>query len=82
MNGKKIPWSNIVREDFHVIVYEDVDGLIFMPKYNTDYVLRDAMSDAVIYGNKLVADNSIISYTTDIIYIDEYPHVRFISQNN
>lgn len=52
-----VPWTTVVRDDFHVIVYLDgfpvTDGhLLFVPKYNAIGVLNDAFKDAVEHGNK------------------------------
>jgi diadenosine tetraphosphate (Ap4A) HIT family hydrolase len=49
------PWTELESEDFHVSVYKDMfpvtDGhRLFVPKYNTVAVLRDAFSDAVERG--------------------------------
>jgi diadenosine tetraphosphate (Ap4A) HIT family hydrolase len=49
------PWRELESEDFHVAVYKDgypvTEGhRLYVPKYNTVGVLRDAFSDAVERG--------------------------------
>jgi diadenosine tetraphosphate (Ap4A) HIT family hydrolase len=54
-----VPWTDAVRDDFHVVVYLDkypvTDGhLLFVPKYNSLGVLNDAFKDAVEHGKTMV----------------------------
>jgi diadenosine tetraphosphate (Ap4A) HIT family hydrolase len=54
-----VPWTDVYREDFHVIVYKDkypvTDGhLLFVPVYNTIGVLKDAFEDAIREGKRMV----------------------------
>lgn len=56
-----VPWTDVFREDFHVIVYKDkypvTEGhLLFVPKYNSLAVLTDAFEDAVRYGKQMVIE--------------------------
>lgn len=49
------PWTELESEDFHVCVYKDIYPVteghrLFVPKYNTVAVLRDAFTDAVERG--------------------------------
>ena len=51
-----VPWRDVLREDFHVIVYKDnypvTEGhLLFVPKYNTLDVLNDALNELKEYCN-------------------------------
>lgn len=53
------PWDNVFREDFHVVVYLDKypvtkGHLLFVPKYNSIGVLKDAFEDAIREGQKMV----------------------------
>jgi len=55
----KTPWDDVYTEDFHVIVYRDkypvTEGhLLFVPKYNSIEVLKDAIEDAIRHGNDMV----------------------------
>ena len=54
------PWDDLVQEDFHIAVFRDkypvsVGHLLFVPKYNTPEVIRDAFYDALRYGNEQVS---------------------------
>ena len=51
------PWTDVESEDFHVVIYKDkypvTEGhRLFVPKYNSVAVLRDAFTDAVERGLK------------------------------
>ena len=53
------PWTDILQEDFHVVVYKDkypvTEGhLLFVPKYNTTHILSEAFNDAFRYGRTKV----------------------------
>ena len=53
------PWTDILQEDFHVVVYKDkypvTEGhLLFVPKYNTTHILSEAFNDAFRYGRAKV----------------------------
>ena len=53
------PWRGAIKEDFHVIVYEDkypvtTGHLLFVPRYNSTGVLEDAISDAIEWGQREV----------------------------
>ena len=53
------PWTDVVREDFHVAVFKDkypvTEGhLLFVPKYNTKPVITNAFSDALSEGQRMV----------------------------
>jgi diadenosine tetraphosphate (Ap4A) HIT family hydrolase len=55
IESAKVPWTNPVQEDFHVVVYRDnypvTEGhLLFVPKCNTVGVLRDVLEDAIKHG--------------------------------
>lgn len=54
-----VPWTDVYRDDFHVIVYKDKypvtkGHLLFVPKYNTIGVLKDAFEDAISEGKRMV----------------------------
>ena len=58
-DSKNAPWTDLVSEDYHVLVYRDkypvTEGhLLYVPKYNTIHVLSDALEDAVRYGLRQV----------------------------
>jgi diadenosine tetraphosphate (Ap4A) HIT family hydrolase len=53
------PWDNLVSEDFHVAIFLDkypctLGHLLFVPKYNSLGVLKDAFEEAVDWGKAKV----------------------------
>ena len=53
------PWTDLVREDFHVKVFKDkypvTDGhLLFVPQYTADGVIVDCFGDALTHGKEMV----------------------------
>ena len=59
INKQLAPWTELVREDFHVQVFEDIypvtpGHLLFVPRYNTVGVLMDAVQDALSHGQAQV----------------------------
>lgn len=65
------PWDNLLFEDYHVSVYYDkypvTEGhLLFVPKYNSIGVLKDAFEDAVKYGNKKVKEGEWDAYNIGV----------------
>ena len=53
------PWTEKVREDYHVVVFEDkypvTEGhLLFVPQYAADGVIEDCFADALRIGKKKV----------------------------
>ena len=57
ISSKHAPWTELVREDFHVQVFEDIypvtpGHLLFVPKHNTMGVLMDAIQDAIRQGQQ------------------------------
>lgn len=84
-----VPWRDVLREDFHVIVYKDnypvTEGhLLFVPKYNTLDVLNDAFEDAVRYGKQMVAKGRCDGFNIGLNYgaaagqTVEWPHIHLI----
>ena len=56
-DSKGAPWTELESEDYHVSVYRDIYAVteghrLFVPKYNTVGVLKDAFEDAVERGIK------------------------------
>jgi len=87
------PWDDIVREDFHIAVYRDrypvTDGhLLFVPKYNTMGVLRDAFEDAVREGKRLMEYGECDGFNIGINYGEsagqtvKWPHIHLIPRRN
>lgn len=75
-----VPWIELVREDFHVIVYKDGNNLIFVPRYATDGVLRDCFSDALNVGQTLADNKQCAKFAVVMSNIDDiiWPHVTLI----
>jgi diadenosine tetraphosphate (Ap4A) HIT family hydrolase len=84
-----VPWTEIVRDDFHVITYLDkypvTDGhLLFVPKYNTLDVLNDAFEDAIRYGKSKVQAHEWDGFNIGINYGEAagqtvmWPHIHLI----
>lgn len=53
------PWQDYIDEDYHVCVFRDsypvTEGhLLFVPKYNTPGVIKDAFDDAMLWGTRRV----------------------------
>jgi len=83
------PWSNILREDFHVVVYLDKypctpGHRLYVPKYNEDMLITQCLTDAFRDGNMLVADGECDGFNIGINWGEVagqtvmYPHVHLI----
>lgn len=87
------PWTELIQEDFHVAVYKDkypvTNGhMLFVPKYDTPEVVRDAFIDAYNYGLKLIesgqADGFNIGMNLGVAAGQTvmYPHIHLIPRHN
>jgi len=83
------PWTELVQEDFHVAVFKDgfpvSEGhLLFVPKYNTPEVIRDAFYDAYCAGLELVKSGKVDGFNVGMNVEQAagqtvmYPHVHLI----
>ena len=83
------PWTELVDEDYHVKVFKDKypvsEGhLLFVPKYNTMGVLRDAFEDAVRYGRNQVDTGKWQGFNVGMNYgkvagqTVNWPHIHVI----
>ena len=83
------PWDDVVREDFHVMVFRDrypvtPGHLLFVPVYNSEGVIRDAFGDAVVEGERMVAAGECDAFNIGINMglaagqTVMYPHVHLI----
>ena len=83
------PWTDLVREDFHVAVYRDrypctPGHLLFVPKQNAIGVLRDAFDDAVSEGKRLIDNGDCDGFNIGLNYGEAagqtvpWPHVHLI----
>ena len=83
------PWDDIVREDFHVMVFRDrypvtPGHLLFVPVYNSEGLIKDAFGDAVREGERMVADGECDAFNVGLNMGTAagqtvmYPHVHLI----
>jgi diadenosine tetraphosphate (Ap4A) HIT family hydrolase len=83
------PWDDLVREDFHIAVYRDrypvTDGhLLFVPKYNTMGILKDAFDDDIREGKRLMEYGECDGFNVGIKYGEsagqtvKWPHIHLI----
>lgn len=84
-----VPWTDKIDEDFHVAIYRDkypvtYGHVLFVPKYDTPEVVKDALYDAYKYGLALVksgqADGFNIGMNVGEVAGQTvmYPHVHLI----
>lgn len=89
IEDSEAPWTELVEEDYHVAVYRDKypvsEGhLLFVPKYNTMGVLRDAFEDAVRYGRNQVDTGKWQGFNVGMNYgkvagqTVNWPHIHVI----
>jgi len=69
--SEQAPWTSLVEEDFHIAIFKDgfpvSNGhLLFVPKYNTIDILGDAVADAIVQGQRLVAEGKCDGYNIGI----------------
>jgi diadenosine tetraphosphate (Ap4A) HIT family hydrolase len=83
------PWTELVKEDFHVAVYKDkypvsFGHLLFVPKYNSISILSNAFEDAVRYGQAMIKAgewdgfNVGLNYGTVAGQTVNWPHIHCI----
>jgi len=88
---KIAPWedSQLVREDFHVLVFKDkypvTEGhLLFVPVYDTEPCIKDAIMDAYAWGNKMVKNKECDGFNIGMNSGESagqtvmYPHIHLI----
>jgi len=84
-----IPWTDEVRNDFHVMVYRDgypvTEGhLLFVPRYAADGVIEDCFADALAMGKEMVEAEVWDGFNIGINWGEAagqtvpYPHVHLI----
>jgi diadenosine tetraphosphate (Ap4A) HIT family hydrolase len=87
------PWTTLVREDYHVAVYEDrypctPGHLLFVPKHNTMTVVLDAFNDAVRHGQTMIENGQCDGFNIGMNYGSaagqtiEWPHVHLIPRRH
>ena len=86
---KVAPWTELVSEDYHVVVYKDKypvsEGhLLFVPQYNTPEVLQDAFYDAYNKGVEMIKQGQCDGFNIGFNFGEAagqtvmYPHVHLI----
>ena len=87
------PWSDVVRTDFHVVVYRDAypvnpGHMLFVPQYDADGVIEDCFADALRMGKAMVAAGECDGFNIGINWgaaagqTVMYPHVHLIPRFN
>jgi len=83
------PWTDVVREDFHVVVYRDAypvnpGHMLFVPKYAADGVIDDCFADALKVGKAMVKGGEWDGFNIGMNWgkaagqTVAYPHVHLI----
>ena len=83
------PWDLLVWQDFHVAVYQDrfpvtKGHLLFVPKYNTPSLIKEALTSALFEGNRMVDAGECDAYNIGLNMGKAagqtvmYPHVHLI----
>ena len=86
---KVAPWDLLVWQDFHVAVYQDrfpvtKGHLLFVPKYNTPGVIKEALASALFEGNRIVDAGECDAFNVGLNIGKAagqtvmYPHVHLI----
>jgi diadenosine tetraphosphate (Ap4A) HIT family hydrolase len=83
------PWTDSVKQDFHVAVFRDrypctAGHLLFVPKYNAVGVLKDAFEDAFNHGKEQVDNGTWDGFNIGLNYgasagqTVSWPHIHLI----
>jgi ATP adenylyltransferase len=83
------PWDNILKEDFHVIVYLDrypcTSGhRLYVPRYDSDMLINQCLTDAFRDGQAMVAAGECDGFNIGMNWGKEagqtvmWPHVHLI----
>lgn len=83
------PWTDVVQQDFHVVVYKDKypvtkGHLLFVPQYNNDSVIKDAFENALRHGEGMVQRSECDGYNLGFNsgasagQTVMYPHIHLI----
>jgi diadenosine tetraphosphate (Ap4A) HIT family hydrolase len=83
------PWDNVVKEDFHVVVYLDrypcTEGhRLYVPRYDSDMLINQCLSDAFRDGQAMVNQGECDGFNIGLNWGQAagqtvmYPHVHLI----
>ena len=83
------PWDNVVREDFHIIVYADKypctpGHLLFVPKYDSEALIKNCFEDAFDEGQRMVERGECDGFNLGLNWGKAagqtvmYPHIHLI----
>jgi diadenosine tetraphosphate (Ap4A) HIT family hydrolase len=83
------PWQDFVDEDIHVSIFRDSypvtkGHLLFVPKYNTPAVIKDAFDDALLWGTRRVEAGEWDGFNIGFNYGEAagqtvpWPHIHLI----
>ena len=83
------PWDEVVREDFHVVIFKDkypvTEGhMLFVPKYSANGVIEDCFADALKIGQEKVKAGEWDGFNIGLNWgmaagqTVPYPHVHLI----
>ena len=83
------PWDNVVRKDFHVVVYADKypctpGHLLFVPTYDSKELVKQCFSDAFDEGERMIAEGECNGFNIGLNWGKSagqtvmYPHIHLI----
>jgi ATP adenylyltransferase len=83
------PWDNVLKEDFHVVVYLDrypctPGHRLYVPRYDSDQLMNQCLTDALRDGQVMVAAgecdgfNIGMNWGTAAGQTVMYPHIHLI----
>ena len=87
------PWNNVVREDFHIVVYADKypctpGHLLFVPQYNSEALIKQCFDDAFDEGQRMIEKGTCTGFNVGINWGKSagqtvmYPHVHLIPRRD
>jgi diadenosine tetraphosphate (Ap4A) HIT family hydrolase len=83
------PWNNVLREDFHVVVYLDKypctpGHRLYVPRYDSEPLINQCLTDAFRDGQEMVAKGECDGFNIGINWGEAagqtvmWPHVHLI----
>jgi hypothetical protein len=71
-----VKWIDPIREDFHVVVFQEGNTYIFAPQYPTSRLVIDCLTDAMTYGRKLIKDGNCCQFNVTQVDTGVWPHIK------